>query len=90
MLGAPFLLHTLLTGILYMLMWPAAVHLALVFPAPAPVLDRRPWLIPAIYAVALGAYAVALGVVAGRQPVAPRLDRDLAAGRSSPSSSRAS
>ena len=61
-LGVPFLLHTLLTAVLYMLMWPAAVHLALVFPTPAPMLNRRPWLIPAIYAVALGAYALALAM----------------------------
>ena len=35
-LGGPFLLHALLTAGLYMVMWPAAVHLGLVFPSPAP------------------------------------------------------
>jgi signal transduction histidine kinase len=55
--GWPFLLQSLLTGPLYMLLWPAGIHLALVFPSPARVVRRRPWLIPAVYAVALGTYA---------------------------------
>ena len=49
-LGGPFLLQALLTAGLYMVMWPAAVHLGLTFPSPAPVLARRPRLVPAIYA----------------------------------------
>ncbi len=61
-LGGPFLLQALLTAGLYMVMWPAAVHLGLTFPSPAPVLARRPRLVPAIYAVALGAYAALLAV----------------------------
>ena len=32
--GSPFALHAALTAGVYMLMWPAAVHLGLVFPAP--------------------------------------------------------
>jgi signal transduction histidine kinase len=59
-LGGPFLLQALLTAGLYMVMWPAAVHLGLVFPSPAAVVSRRPRLIPAIYAVTLGAYAALL------------------------------
>ena len=44
-LGGPFLLHALLTGVLYMVTWPAAVHLGLVFPSRrcrrrAPPVDR--------------------------------------------------
>jgi hypothetical protein len=66
--GAPILLHTSLTAGVYMLMWPAAVHLALVFPAPAPILERRPRLIPAVYAVALGAYVVALVATRATSP----------------------
>jgi signal transduction histidine kinase len=54
--GTPFVLQSILTGPLYMLMWPAAVHLALVFPAPAPVVRRRRAVIASVYAFALGAY----------------------------------
>jgi signal transduction histidine kinase len=61
-LGGPFLLQALLTAGLYMVMWPAAVHLGLVFPSPAPVVTRRPRLVPAIYGVALGAYVALLAV----------------------------
>ena len=32
-LGGPFLFHALLTAVLYMVTWPAAVHLGLVFPS---------------------------------------------------------
>jgi signal transduction histidine kinase len=58
--GGPFLLHSFLTGPLYMLLWPAGLHLALVFPAPLPVVTRRRWLIPLAYALSLGAYALAM------------------------------
>ena len=57
--GGPFVLHALVTGPVYMLTWPAGVHLALVLPAPLPVVRRRPWLVPAVYATAMGAYAAA-------------------------------
>ena len=55
-LGPPFLLFALLTGPLYMLLWPAALHLAFVFPYRLPAVERRPWLVPAAYAAGLGAY----------------------------------
>jgi signal transduction histidine kinase len=58
--GGPFLLHTLLTAGLYMTLWPAAVHLALVFPAPMPIVRRKPWLPWSAYFVAFGAYLLAL------------------------------
>jgi two-component system NarL family sensor kinase len=61
-LGGPFVLHTLLTAGLYMVMWPAAVHLALVFPAPQPFMARHPRVVPAVYAVAGGAYLAALAL----------------------------
>jgi len=61
-LGGPFVLHTLLTAGLYMLMWPAAVHLALVFPAPHPFAVRHPRVVPGVYAIAGGAYAAALAI----------------------------
>ena len=52
-LGPQFLLFALLTGPLYMLLWPAALHLAFVFPYRLPALERRPWLIPAAYLAGL-------------------------------------
>jgi signal transduction histidine kinase len=58
--GGPFLYHTILTAGLYMLMWPAAVHLGLVFPQPRRAVARRPSLVAVPYLVALGAYAVLL------------------------------
>lgn len=69
-LGGPFLFETVLTAGLYMVLWPAAVHLALVFPAPAPAVRRRPWLIPSVYAIALGAYALALAAARAVSPTA--------------------
>jgi signal transduction histidine kinase len=62
--GGPFVLQSLLTGPLYMILWPASVHLALVFPTPWSVVTRHRWLIPAVYATALGAYG--LTMLAGR------------------------
>ena len=61
-LGGPFLLQALLTAGLYMVMWPGAVHLGLVFPSPAPVLSRHPRLVPSIYAVAFGGYVALLAL----------------------------
>lgn len=55
-LGWPFVLDALVTGPLYMVLWPAGIHLALTFPAPAEPVRRRRWLIPAVYATTLGAY----------------------------------
>lgn len=59
-LGAPFVLLVTLTVGLYMLTWPAAIHLALVFPRPLAVVGRRPGIIGTVYLVALGAYGVGL------------------------------
>jgi two-component system NarL family sensor kinase len=55
--GIPFVLQSILTGPLYMLLWPAAVHLALVFPSPAGIVHRRPMVLPVVYVAAIGAYA---------------------------------
>jgi signal transduction histidine kinase len=60
--GPPFVLHALLTGPLYMLLWPAGLHFALVFPTPAAATIRRPWIVPAIYAIALGVYLAGMAV----------------------------
>ncbi len=67
-LGGPFLFHTLLTSGLYMVMWPASVHLALVFPSPAPAVARRPWLIPGVYAITMGAYVAWLAITRATSP----------------------
>ncbi|HKF85334.1 MAG TPA: histidine kinase [Candidatus Limnocylindrales bacterium] len=60
--GGPFALHAALTAGVYMLMWPAAVHLGLVFPAPIAVVRRRPGMVWLPYLVALGGYALALAI----------------------------
>lgn len=70
--GGPFLLHALVTGPLYIILWPAAVHLALVFPAPGPLVRDRPWLIPGIYGAAFAVYGTAL--LATRFATATSLD----------------
>jgi signal transduction histidine kinase len=54
--GTPFLLHALITGPLYMLTWPAGIHLALTLPGTIPAVRRRPWLVPAVYALSLASY----------------------------------
>ena len=56
--GTPFLLFAFLTGPLYMLLWPAALHLAFVFPRRLAVVERHRWLVPAVYVVGLGAYGL--------------------------------
>ncbi len=55
--GWPFVLQSLVTGPLYMLLWPAGLHLVLVFPSPIGLVRRHRALVPAIYALALTAYA---------------------------------
>ena len=69
--GLPFVLHSLITGPLYMVLWPAGVHLALTFPRPMPVVARFRLLVPAVYAAALAAYA--LTMLAGRLATASDL-----------------
>ncbi|HEY3335350.1 MAG TPA: GAF domain-containing sensor histidine kinase [Candidatus Limnocylindrales bacterium] len=61
-LGPPFLLHILLTGPLYMLMWPAGLHLALVFPTRSTAVRRWRWLVAAVYGSGLGAYLAVMGL----------------------------
>ena len=60
--GSPFALHAALTAGVYMLMWPAAVHLGLVFPTPIAAVQRRPGIVWLPYLVALGGYVLALGI----------------------------
>jgi signal transduction histidine kinase len=58
--GTPFALHAALTAGVYMLMWPAAVHLGMVFPAPMGVVRRRPRVVWLPYLMAFGGYLLAL------------------------------
>jgi two-component system NarL family sensor kinase len=58
--GGTFVLYALVTGPLYMLLWPAGLHLALVFPAPLPAVARRRWFVPGAYALCLGGYLLAM------------------------------
>jgi signal transduction histidine kinase len=55
--SGPFLLQSVLTGPLYMLLWPAGLHLALAFPTPSETIVRRPRLVPVLYGLVLGSYA---------------------------------
>ena len=66
--GGPFLLHALVTGPLYMLLWPAGIHLALVFPARLPTVVRRPVIVPLVYVGVLGAYGLATAIAALAAP----------------------
>jgi hypothetical protein len=48
--GLGFWLHMAITHGIYPLQYAALLHFSLVFPKPRPVLSRRRWLIPAVYA----------------------------------------
>lgn len=66
--GGPFLLQALVTGPLYMLTWPAGLHLALAFPTPSATIVSRPVLVPALYGLVLGSYVVLTAVLAMAAP----------------------
>ena len=51
-----------------MLTWPAGIHLALTLPGPSPLLRRRRWIVPAVYAAGLGAYGLLTAVAAASAP----------------------
>ena len=63
--GLPFAIQSLVTGPVYMLIWPGAIHLALTFPTPAPALRRRPRIVAGVYAGIFGAYALLTVLAAG-------------------------
>ena len=67
-IGTPFLVHALVTGPLYMVLWPAGLHLAMVFPAPLPIVERHRWIVPGAYTAALGTYALATAAAAILSP----------------------
>jgi signal transduction histidine kinase len=46
----------------YLLFWASGLHFALVFPRRHPVLDRRPWLVAAVYLAPYALYLVYLAV----------------------------
>lgn len=66
--GTPFLLHALITGPLYMVAWPAGIHLALTLPGTAPAVRRRPWIVPAVYLACYAAYGAATLAGAAASP----------------------
>ena len=66
--GFPFALQSLVTGPVYMLIWPGAIHLALTFPTPAPALRRRPRLVGAVYAGLFVMYGVLIALAAQGRP----------------------
>jgi len=47
--GVGFWLFRLSTPGLWLIYWPAALHMALVFPKPMPIVRRSPMLVPALY-----------------------------------------
>ena len=53
--GTPFVFYALITGPLYMLLWPAGLPLAMVFPTPSPIVARHRWVVPGLYVVGMGA-----------------------------------
>ena len=58
--GSPFILYAIVIGPLYMLLWPAGLHFALVFPRPLGVVIRRRRLVPTVYALVMGGYLLAM------------------------------
>jgi two-component system, NarL family, sensor kinase len=58
--GSLFWLYKATTFGTYMLYWVAALHFALIFPQRNPLVKRRPWLIPALYASPYLAYGLAV------------------------------
>jgi signal transduction histidine kinase len=56
--GTPFVVHAIVTGPIYMLLWPAGIHLALVFPTPAEVTRRHRTLVPWVYVLCFAGYLV--------------------------------
>jgi signal transduction histidine kinase len=54
--GTGFWLYRLATEGIYLLAWIGALHFALIFPAPHPVIRRYRWIIPALYPLAFVAY----------------------------------
>lgn len=51
----------LATPLLWLLYWPAGLHMALVFPRSIPVVERRRWIIPMLYAGSLTAFFLLVG-----------------------------
>ena len=66
--GGPFVLHAVVTGPLYMLLWPASLHLALVFPTPVDAVARHRWIVPGVYLAAFAAYGLATAATLALTP----------------------
>ena len=56
--GVGFWLYLATTFGAYMILYAGALHLALVFPQPRPIVARHPWIIPAVYALPFAVHAV--------------------------------
>jgi signal transduction histidine kinase len=68
-LGWPYLLHALIVGLLYMLLWPAgALHLTLALRAGRHTRGPSRATLVVIYGLPLGAYAAALGLTRLSEP----------------------
>ncbi len=65
-----FWLHRVTTHGVYLLIWSAALHFALVFPSPHRVVRRHGWLIPLIYVLPFAIHAVAV-IAAGMAASGP-------------------
>jgi hypothetical protein len=59
--GYGFWLYTLSASFLWLSTWPAALHLALTFPTPLPLIQRRPWLVWLLYPLSYIIYILYLG-----------------------------
>lgn len=55
-----FWLFRLSTPGLWLIYWPAGLHMALVFPKPIPLVKRRKWIIPSLYLISFAFYFIYL------------------------------
>jgi hypothetical protein len=60
--GYGFWLYSLSSSFLWLLTWPAALHLALTFPTPLPLVQRRPWLVWLVYPLSYATFILYLAV----------------------------
>ncbi len=60
--GYGFWLYAITATFLWLSTWPAGLHLALTFPTPLPLAQRRPWLVWALYPLSFGIYLIYLGI----------------------------
>lgn len=56
--GTGFWLFNLATPGLWLVNWPAGLHLVLVFPRPVEIIRRRGWIVPALYLLSFGIFII--------------------------------